>query len=200
MLQDQPATKELFRPFEMSIAKTLMYLRRVKKHAAVKNIDFSMYPLGTGIVKALPIFQIGKHKEMPPILDETTIGVDIESLLCDWQRKLKEAKRRGRARPRRRDKDDIVLYAAQFFCRHSARKPSNDVKNPFPTFVEQFYEAVSGAPSSRSLNSQIGKVLKALRTAGIMGLFETPPPRSINSQQFTRALKELSESGRRSGV
>jgi hypothetical protein len=178
----------------------MMCLKRVKKRAATKHIDFEVYPLETGIIKAIPLFHIGSHREFPAIPNGTLIGIDIESLLGNWQCKLKKIERRGRARPRRRDKDDIVLCAAEFFCRHSTRKPSNDVKNPFPAFVEQFYKSVTGATPSRSLNSQIDKVLKALRVAGVLELFGTPPPRSINSQEFARGVERIKQSSRRPRV
>jgi hypothetical protein len=191
LVQDQPSTKGLLRPLELSVARTLMCLRRVKKHGATKHIDFPTYPLESGIVKALPLLQLGRHKEFPTIPEGTIIGIDIENLLCDWKDRIRQVNRRGRARPRRRDKDEIVLCAAQFFCRHSVRKPTNDVNNPFPAFVEQFYETVTGAASPRSLNSQITKVLGALKTAGVLE-FGAQPPRSINSQQFTKVRRELS--------
>jgi hypothetical protein len=165
--QNQPM-KKLLDQLDTRVARMLGYLRRVKKHVT-KNIGFQIHPLESdpfkgNIFKAIPMLHLGKHKEIPTIPEGAIIFVDIEKLLCDWQSDIRKLLRttRGRGKPKRQDKYDIVFYAAEFFCKHSILKLSNDANNPFHAFAEQFYETVTGTRPTRSLDWQIRKALKAL--------------------------------------
>jgi hypothetical protein len=158
-------TPELVHQLQTSILKTRALLERLKKYPYAGNIGWEVHPLETGIVKALA-FQSLRNLGQAPLIPETTvIGIDMQKLLLAWHDNIKRLPRRKRGQPDRRAEGAIVFYAAEFFCRHSARKPSNDVKNPFRAFARRFCGAVTGTEPG-NLDWQIRQELKNRRRAG----------------------------------
>jgi len=171
-MSEQPTQKrptpELLHQLQKSILKTRALLARLKKYSHTENISWEVHPLDTGIVKAMPFqsFQsLANLGQAPIIPDATVIGIDMQKLLLAWHDNVRRLPRRKRGQPVRQAEGEIVFYAAEFFCRHSARKPSNDAKNPFPAFAEIFYETVTGTESP-NLDWQIRLELKNRRRAG----------------------------------
>jgi hypothetical protein len=162
--QKQP-TPALLRRLQTSILRTRALLAKLKKYSYTENIGWEVHPLETGIVKAIPFQSLVNPEQAPMIPDATVIGIDMQKLLLAWHGNVRRLPRRKRGQPERRAEGTVVFYAAEFFCRHSARQPSNDAKNLFPAFAERFYETVTGTESP-NLDWQIRQELKNRRRAG----------------------------------
>jgi hypothetical protein len=160
--QKQP-TPALLRQLQTSILRTRALLARLKKYSYTENIGWEVHPLETGIVKAIPFQSLGNIRQPAMIPDTTVIGIDMQKLLLAWHDNVKSLPARMRGQPARRAEEAVVSYAAAFFCRHSARKPSNDVKNPFRAFAQGFCETVTGT-EPRNLDWQIRQELKTRTT------------------------------------
>jgi hypothetical protein len=155
--QKQP-TSEPLRQLQTNIRRTRASLAKLKKYS---EITWELHRLETEIVKAIPFQSLGNLGQAPMIPDTTVIGIDMGKLLLAWHDKVKRLPRRKRGQPRRAE-GAIVFYAAEFFCRHSDRKPSNDVKNPFRAFARRFCEIVTET-EPRNLDWQIRQELKNRR-------------------------------------
>jgi hypothetical protein len=157
--------RELLDQLQKSILKTRLLLQRLEGLAYTRNIGWEIHSLESEVVKGLSLLVPGKHSEPPKMPDRMIIGINMQNLLRAWQDSVKKIPRRKRGKPERRGELAIVFYALEFFCRHSARKPSNDPKNPFPVFAERFYETITGT-EPRNLDWQIRQVLKERLRAG----------------------------------
>jgi hypothetical protein len=70
--------------------------------------------------------------------------IRMPELLKAWLECVKKMPYRKRGQPPREWDRQIVREAAAFAFRHSAPAPSNDRKNPFRSFVPEFYKWVTG--------------------------------------------------------
>jgi hypothetical protein len=129
---------ELLDQLQTSILKTRRLVERLEKDAYTSDIGWEVHRLETGVVKAISFAVLGKHRESQTVPDTTFVAINMQNLLRAWHDKVTKVPRRKRGQPVRQAEEAIVFYAAEFFRRHSARKPSNDVKIHFALLPGDF--------------------------------------------------------------
>jgi hypothetical protein len=96
--KNRPSPK-LLENLEKNITKTQLSLEKAEKYASTSNIGSQIIPLETGIVKALPVRILGKHKELPTIpADAMYVCIDINNLLRVWHDNVKKVPREPQAK------------------------------------------------------------------------------------------------------
>jgi hypothetical protein len=167
------APSDLFEQLDSSIGKTLRLVEELGKYPDSHEIAFETHPIGTGIADAVTgreMIEEGRNlrvsrrpwvdKGIPHTsADDVIVGINVENLLRAFRVTVRKLRRKNRGQPKRTDQSYVVFYAADFFRRYSAIKPSTDVNNPFHLFVERFFEVATGT-KSENLEWQIGQELR----------------------------------------
>jgi hypothetical protein len=153
---------ELVASLEKSIANTRKLLAKLTEYGIPNEVERHVCKIGAGVVNVLSLpFEAPKTFKVfqlsPPF--EGTAVVVIQNLLRSWHDTIKMVPRKKREGQRKEYKTAIVEHAVQFFCQHSAIKPSADLENPIYGFVDQFYRLVTGTEPDSSFQHQVKAVL-----------------------------------------
>jgi hypothetical protein len=169
--RQQRAPSELFEQLDTNIKKTLDLITKLGEYPDTRDIAFAMHPIGTGIADAVTgrkmiegrSIRVSRKpwvdKGMPHIsADHVIVGINVENLLRAFRVRVGKARRKKRGHPERTDKLSVAFYAANFFCRYWATKPSRE-NDQFRLFVERFFEVATGTKAP-DLEWQVRQVLK----------------------------------------
>jgi hypothetical protein len=132
--------------FERSIEKTLELLRGIREYEGGRDVGFVRQPVGRGVIEVATMQEImlGRELQLPQHssisdgelifptvgMGEMVAKVNIEPLLRATLLFARRG-RRGRGGRKKLGKESVVLYAKDYFRKHSPKKPSTDPANPF---------------------------------------------------------------------
>jgi hypothetical protein len=164
--------------FERSIETTLKLLRGIREYEAGRNVGFVTQPVGRGVIEVATMQEIMRGRELqlpqhssisdgelilPTVgMGEMVAKANVEPLLRATLLFTRRT-RRGRGGRKKLGKESVVLYAEDYFRKHSPKEPSTDPANPFHTFLERFYEVVTKTKPS-GFDRQMRKIFRANRS------------------------------------